>query len=389
MSKNAQSLLKTSTNHLSDTVGSAIHSGRNVLNSTVQNTGNFAHGIVDKTQNIVTNTTKNVGNLASNTVRRVGDTVGRAAVDLGNIGADAIDTVHGFATDTIDGVGHVTKSAISSTRNISTNVIDSTNNVSQNILNSGKQIVGHADNNIDDLFVEGDTFLGNLLRNSAISYGIKIILLIYIAFFASNLSQASAMLMDSTFVRVIIAALIIIFASHDPIISLLIVISFLISLQTANRYKIEETSKKINSEAFRIEHYNNMIQPEHMNITHPEEHTDHQQSVQPEHQVMPLAKNKECKEGSCGYNTSCGNIGNPTLPNCNMDRETQVFNGQSPQEPMSILQNNTVPGVNQSGCVQSYKNQMCAQGLNCPQGSNMDSLDDQFAPLHNNNEIKN
>ena len=239
-------LVNNSVNRVADSVGTGIGAGHHVLDSAIRGTTGVADNIVDHTHRVIRNTTSNVGNLASNTVRRVGNTVGNTVSDIGNIGADAIDTVHGLATDTLDGIGHVAKSAVHGTRILAEDLVDSAHDVTHGALHSSKGIVSGTGNNIDDLFVEGDTFLGNLLRNQTVSYGIKIVLIAYIAFFASNLSQASAMLMDSTFVRIIFAALIILFATHDPIISLLMVIAFLVSLQTANRYKVKEVSESFN-----------------------------------------------------------------------------------------------------------------------------------------------
>ena len=69
-----------------------------------------------------------------------------------------------------------------------------------------------------------------------------------------------------------------------------------------------------------------------------------------------------------------------------MNRDTQVLQGQNQNNvvpEMTRLQQNTVPGVNQDSCVQSWNNQFCAQGLNCPSGSNIDQIDDQYASIHN------
>ena len=372
-------LVKNSVNQVADSVGSVVHSGHSILDSGIKGATGVADSIVNQTHRVVRNTTSNVGNLASSTVRRVGTTVGRTVNEIGHIGADAIDTVHGFATDTIDGVGHVARSAVSGTIAVTENIIDSVHNVGNQAIGSTKNIVSGTGTNIDDLFVEGDTFLGNLLKNSTVSYGIKFILIIYISFFGSNLSQASAMLMDSTFVRFIIAALIILFATHDPIISLLIVIAFLISLQTANRYKIETAAEKMNRESFYIEQFRAQQEAAQVQL---------QSQVQV--QVQPQVQVPQCNGGTSQDNNieppTCGSGGDNIAPNCKMNRNTQVLQGNNiyNNEPdLTQLQTNDVPGANQDSCVQSWKNQQCTQGLNCPSGSNVDQLDDQYASITN------
>lgn len=87
--------------------------------------------------------------------------------------------------------------------------------------------------------------LSKFLDNAYVNVSLKVFLALYAAFAAPKLSRRMALLMDSMIVRVIFATLIIYASLHDPVMALLLAIIFIISLQTAAKFQLYETSESV------------------------------------------------------------------------------------------------------------------------------------------------
>jgi hypothetical protein len=110
---------------------------------------------------------------------------------------------------------------------------------------SSQNMLGQVSNRFNSVLDSTESGLGNLLNNTYVSVSLKVFLALYAAFVAPQVSKNFAIFMDSTIVRVIFAALIVYSAIHDPITAILLAIVFVITLQTAAKYKIYSTSESV------------------------------------------------------------------------------------------------------------------------------------------------
>jgi hypothetical protein len=179
-----------------------------------------------------------------------------------------------------------------------------------------------------------------------------------------------------------------------------------LTLQTANRYKLYDTSLSVqdktlswlpsarktepfysgDEEADQPAGVAHLMQSDQVDsfVGQSEQHT----KLPPVATESPENRGAQCVDGQCDIQTpSCvsPDTGNPNVPNCQTDMASQrVLNQGDTGEPMTTgIQNNVVPGVDQDSCVQSWKNQFCPQGLNCPSGANIGKLDDTYASVYN------
>lgn len=90
-----------------------------------------------------------------------------------------------------------------------------------------------------------ETSLSKMLDNPYVSVSLKVFLGLYAAFAAPQLPKNLALLLDSTLVRVIFAALIVYTSLRDPVTAILIAIVFVVTLQTAARYRLYDTSESV------------------------------------------------------------------------------------------------------------------------------------------------
>jgi hypothetical protein len=110
---------------------------------------------------------------------------------------------------------------------------------------SSQNMLGQVSNRFNSVLDNTESGLGNLLNNTYVSVSLKVFLALYAAFVAPQVSKNFAIFMDSTVVRVIFAALIVYSAIHDPVTAILLAIVFVITLQTAAKYKIYSTSESV------------------------------------------------------------------------------------------------------------------------------------------------
>lgn len=117
--------------------------------------------------------------------------------------------------------------------------------MSDKIVNGSKKILRNVSKGVNKVLDTTENKLGDLLDNSYVSVSLKVFLALYAAFVAPEVPKNFALLMDSTVVRVIFAALIVYSALKDPVIAILLSIIFVITLQTASKYKIYSTSESV------------------------------------------------------------------------------------------------------------------------------------------------
>jgi len=113
------------------------------------------------------------------------------------------------------------------------------------LLSTSKSVFGNVGNRLNSVLDRTEVNLSSLLDNPYIAVSFKVFLGLYAAFVAPQVPKNFALFMDSTVVRVIFAALIVYSALKDPVTAILLSIVFIITLQTASRYKLYSTTDSV------------------------------------------------------------------------------------------------------------------------------------------------
>ena len=87
-----------------------------------------------------------------------------------------------------------------------------------------------------------EEILNRGLDNIYINTSIKVFLGLYAAFAAPKLPASIVNIMDNTLIRILIAFVIVLIATKDPSIALIVSVAFVITLQTANKHRLINTS---------------------------------------------------------------------------------------------------------------------------------------------------
>lgn len=226
-------------------------------------------------------------------------------------------------------------------------------------------------NLVKDLITQTETVLNRGLDNVYITTAIKVFLGLYAGFAAPKLPPSVLLLMDNIIFRVAVAFMIVLVATRDPSIALMISVAFIITLQTANKYRLINTSlsvaapgqtswlpsAKTDIDNF-MGHEKNEEKtvedtPNPMNNEAVSEQAENQEPYMPFHSNVEESDIEQMREAQISENFH--NVERP------FTSESQFVNAQ----------NNLVPGSDQQSCVQTFKNQHCTQGLsvNSPQGA--------------------
>ena len=282
------------TDSLSEGSRKAFDFSRDTALNTLNETGN----LVKETGNMAGNTLKGATNLASNTFKRGSDV--------------ANNLLHGKVKGT---------------------------------LGASKDLVtGTIGEVMDD--IEGSLKYG--LSNKYVSTTLKVLIALYAAFAAPSLPKGVAAFFDNSLVRITVAILIVYLATKDSSLAILVALAFILTLQTANKYKLIDTSESVSPKGQlswlpstggnNVERFSNQEgdESEYSPLPHEQEH-QHQQPV--------IGKTYE----------------EDTLSEMNIHETSEIGS-------------NKVPGANQNSCVQSWENEHCTQGLNYPRGYDEDGF---------------
>jgi hypothetical protein len=90
-----------------------------------------------------------------------------------------------------------------------------------------------------------DSGLNSVMSNSYFYVALRVFLVLYAAFAAPALPKTVALLMDSTIVRILFAVVIVYVAIDDPLSGILLAVAFIITLQTANKFKLYNSSESV------------------------------------------------------------------------------------------------------------------------------------------------
>lgn len=199
-------------------------------------------------------------------------------------------------------------------------------------------------------FLKKDQLPGSSVMKTALNsnvwalWTIRLILVIYASFGAPNLNKAGALFFNNMIVRLVLAIIIIYLCYVDPASAILLAVSFVVSVQTLNKYRVSSISD--DNESFMMS-----------NTPPPEEDPVRPPSMN-ESFTQPMANSED------------------TLPEPSMPQGENTFTNQ---EQLQDAQTNQVQ-ANQASQVQTWKEELGPQGLNSISGFNIDNDAD---PLRN------
>ena len=268
-------------------------------------------------------------------------------------------------------------------------------------------MVGESQNVVSNLLKESENILNRTLDNVYISTTLKIFLGLYAAFAAPKLPKSLVDLFDNTIVRVMFAFSIVFMATKDPSLAILIAVAFIITLQTANKMRLYNTSMSVSGN-----HPNTSWLPSAKNgnyVNQTGEYTPQnitlnntldssvglvkdvvntglsvgEDVLQTGLKLSQNVVNNVLQESGELLDDIRGNLSNSKKENKSHHVNNVVENlvGYNPSiqdykevESKDVLlqnaQSNNVPGANQRSCVKKLENSHCIQGLesNIPSG---------------------
>lgn len=243
---------------------------------------------------------------------------------------------------------------------------------------------------VRDIVVTSETVLNRSLDNVYISTTIKVLIGLYAAFAAPKLPPSLVDLMDNILVRVAFAFMIVLTATRDTSISLMIAIAFIVTLQTANRHRLINSDLSVaakgqsswlpsaKKEQFDdlddsdvAEEYDESTKGNGESPEDDEEPTEVSEELPEDDEESPEGPVEFYKNNNSPYFTGRRQedfevMGESLISNNLGDDNLFTTNDQ-----FVSAQDNTVPGANQRSCPTTHDNQHCAQGLseNTPDGS--------------------
>ena len=296
--------------------------------------------------------------------------------------------------------GNLAEGTLKGATNLASNTISRSASIADNILHGRIKGTVNASKNlltgtIGDVVGDIEGSLNYGLGNKYVSTTIKVLIALYAAFAAPQLPKGVAQIFDNSLVRIAVAILIVYLASKDSSMAILLALAFILTLQTANKYKLIDTSRSVSSPGHLSwlpslhqghaghshsesrEHFiDNEMSAEQMPLPHEQAgHTD-EESVHSATYAPAVASHEATGEENVIHYTP--DIYHDTSDEEQVGHEDNLL---SPVDVQGLSDNgsNLVPGANQASCVQTWKNQHCIQGLNNPPG-----YDDTMFPYSQN-----
>jgi len=222
---------------------------------------------------------------------------------------------------------------------------------------------------VKDLVLTAETVLNRSLDNVYISTTLKVLIGLYAAFAAPKLPPSLVDLMDNIVVRIAFAFIIVLTATRDAGMALMIAIAFIVTLQTANKYRLINTDLSVAAAG----------QSSWLPSAKRESFADGDDPA-PEEGTPPPTPEEEISEGDDGKEFYRNN--NSPFFTGRRREDFQIMGASllsdnlgddnlfTSADQFVDAQDNTVPGANQTSCQSTHANQHCTQGLsqNTPEG---------------------
>lgn len=221
--------------------------------------------------------------------------------------------------------------------------------------------------------------VNQFFKNDYVSWGLKILLVLYAAIVAPQLNRQVSMIFDNIIVRLIIAVLIVFLSFYDVTLAILLAICFVVSIQTLNKHKI--TSITTMSENFATieedddedeeEPEDNMENFKNMSVEQPEvnnmEQTENNMMMEETENFMGGALPEDNYMRVDGMNQEMMNSQNLSNdvsmcggPNNQFTTQSQLYDA-----------GNNYVNQNQNNSVATFCPELNPQGSNVPSGSNL------------------
>lgn len=216
-------------------------------------------------------------------------------------------------------------------------------------------------NIISPLVSGSEKVLNRALDNVYISTALKVFIGLYAAFAAPKLPPTLVNVMDNTLVRIAFAFVIVLTATRDPSLAIMIAVAFIITLQTANKYRLINTSLSVSQPG------ESTWLPSAKDEVVSQEDDSSVQEVQDQQQVQDMM-DQQMMELSNPSNNLNEEIIEPMASQPISQEPTNSF---TTQYQFLDASNNAVPGANQESSVSTFANQLSVQGLqeNIPDGN--------------------
>jgi hypothetical protein len=149
--------------------------------------------------------------------------------------------------------GTITKGTLKGATNLAKNTINRSSRIANKLLsgeisgtlNASKDLLTETASEISE---DINKSLKYGLSNPYVSTTIKVLLAMYAAFAAPNLPKGISKLFDNTIVRIIVTMLIVYVATKDSSMAILLALAFILTLQTASKHKVIDTSNSVSPE---------------------------------------------------------------------------------------------------------------------------------------------
>jgi len=190
-----------------------------------------------------------------------------------------------------------------------------------------------------DKFIKStESLLNNTLSNIYINTGLKVFIGLYAALAAPNLPPMLQDLFGNVFFRILWAFLIILVATKDAGIALMLAIAFIVTLYSINKYQLLNTDLSVADKG--------------------------------ELTWLPSAKQH------VQVQPTLNEVQTESIPDTQPSKDTSVY----PQQSELLTQSSSpelVPTADQKSCVKTWNNEMCIQGLENAYPSGFD-LNDKY-----------
>ena len=211
---------------------------------------------------------------------------------------------------------------------------------------------------------EVENVVKRTLDNQYISNALKVFIVLYAAFAAPKLPPSLVNLMDNTLVRIGFAFAIVAIATQDPSMALILSVAFVITIQTANKYRLVNADLSTNKSG-------GLSWLPSAKVQEPEEPEESQDSNQ---QEPDNNSESEEKPPMLPHHT---NVEKEDVVNMSFSKPSENFQDGGGSEPVPTRntdvftndyqflssQSNQVPGANQDSSLATFENQHSIQGL--------------------------
>ena len=243
---------------------------------------------------------------------------------------------------------------------------------------------------VKDVISTSETVLNRGLDNVYIATTIKVLIGLYAAFAAPKLPPTLVSLMDNVLVRIGFAFVIVLTATRDPSIALMIAIAFIITLQTANKFRLMGTELSVSApgqSSWLPSAKNEQFEDEIVGFQNEEDDLDEEGEGggdEGDEGGEGVQGGVESPEMSVGSEMSGGSENFSPFFRGKLQEDFEIMQGGNmsgsieSQQPAAFTnmgqlhnsQSNLVDVADQKSCITNLPNQHCAQGLslNVPEG---------------------